>query len=693
MKPVHRIGLLVATALLASLASRADAQVVAPYAGCLIQEIGEVAPLRAAIKERCEKRDPRIGASGETVAATYSLYARDLLRSAWSLDSAVCLEVRCVRRKARGVRFVVYPDSVPNAYEILTATTADVIFTSAIMDLIVAVASTVGTDVTRRLNLRGIGDPPTDPDRERYTAADSGLKAWMTMLHDAAGQKCNDVPKYNYPFVAADSGILTPNVAASMYAMILAHELAHIETDGQCGYLGSDAAEVEAACDRIAIRAGIRLGDTPLFPVSLFALMGHFEAVFGPVYRSFASESGDPQNFREIRNWQQRARVLFDAWRTDSAVTPRQAAWLPLADTLLSIAPPQSSCVQPPGGGMPVWGRPAPNPPGHPLTPQEARRRLTKLAQPYDVSGFANAVSNNWSEIVELYLVAGMNANATDSTRMPVLLRAFTSGCFLFGCAGTQARVKTLTLLLDAGASVKVRTEYGSTPAMLTSDTGVLRVVVERGANVNDVDLDGGTALMYAARRGDSAIVRMLLSYGASANVFDRPRYPRADTPQNALMYAAWRDDRNVIATLLDHGADVNARSARGENALMSATVRGDSATVALLLARGALVDAADTTGLTGLMRAARYGNASIARMLLTRGAAPNRRDHRGETALMYAVSFGFPPMNSAMVETLLDFGADPSTAHLFGRTPLSEAIRRGSAAIVELLQRAGAKP
>jgi len=45
---------------------------------------------------------------------------------------------------------------------------------------------------------------------------------------------------------------------------------------------------------------------------------------------------------------------------------------------------------------------------------------------------------------------------------------------------------------------------------------------LSRGADVNKPNLDGDTALMYAAVRGDPEVVKLLLSHGAAVNARNR---------------------------------------------------------------------------------------------------------------------------------------------------------------------------
>src|SRR5205085_3507675 len=72
------------------------------------------------------------------------------------------------------------------------------------------------------------------------------------------------------------------------------------------------------------------------------------------------------------------------------------------------------------------------------------------------------------------------------------------------------------------------------------------------------------TALLEAARTGDVASVRRLLTKGANANT-------RNKEGETALMLAARTGQMTNVRLLLDHGARVNARDKRGTTALLGA--------------------------------------------------------------------------------------------------------------------------
>jgi len=154
--------------------------------------------------------------------------------------------------------------------------------------------------------------------------------------------------------------------------------------------------------------------------------------------------------------------------------------------------------------------------------------------------------------------------------------------------------------------------------------------------------------LLEAARNADKTIVRTLLEKGADVN-------EREADGSTALLWASYKDDLESAGLLLRAGAKVNEANDLGVTPLWAASQNGSLELVRRLLAAGANPNAALLAGETPLMVAARSGYAEIAQLLLAKGANANARATRAQTALMWAASQKHPDV----VKTLLAHGVD----------------------------------
>ena len=109
-----------------------------------------------------------------------------------------------------------------------------------------------------------------------------------------------------------------------------------------------------------------------------------------------------------------------------------------------------------------------------------------------------------------------------------------------------------------------------------TGDTGAVNTLLAEGADINEKNSFGDTALMRAAASGHLETVRLLIEKGASVNA------QRGDgmTP---LMRAAFFGHVDVVQALADGGAEVNVRDRIGMTALDWARSRGETAVVKIL--------------------------------------------------------------------------------------------------------------
>ncbi len=143
--------------------------------------------------------------------------------------------------------------------------------------------------------------------------------------------------------------------------------------------------------------------------------------------------------------------------------------------------------------------------------------------------------------------------------------------------------------------------------------------------------------------------------------------------------------DHPAIRVLLKEQADVNAAQADGMTALHWAAYNNDVET-AKLLAR-ANVDATNRYGVSPLSLACQNGDTAMVELLLERGANPNTTLRGGETALMTAARTG----KVGPVSALLQRGANLAARERRGQTALMWVAAEGHTDVVAMLINAGA--
>lgn len=188
--------------------------------------------------------------------------------------------------------------------------------------------------------------------------------------------------------------------------------------------------------------------------------------------------------------------------------------------------------------------------------------------------------------------------------------------------------------------------------------------------------------LADAAEKADRPRVRALLKERADANA------AQVDG-MTALHWAAYHDDADTAKLLIAAGASAKAANRYGVTPLSLACTNGNADLVQMLLAAGADPNTTQRGGETALMTAARTGRAGSVRVLLAAGAKVDSKDRKGQTALMWAAADG----HAAVVELLVKAGADVRARLASGFTPLLFAAREGRAEVVRAMLKAGADP
>ena len=309
-------------------------------------------------------------------------------------------------------------------------------------------------------------------------------------------------------------------------------------------------------------------------------------------------------------------------------------------------------------------------------------RKILKEPRPKDMNkgGFTAllyAAREGCVECARALVEAGADINLADPERVSPLNMALLNLHF-----------DTAAYLIEAGANVDKWDLFGRSPIYMAADVSTLPVM-GNGAMVVIPSEDEHTAL---------GIGRMLLEAGADPNIRLKRRPPYRNVPQDrggdrilaqgatALLRAARAGDTAFVELLLEHGALVDLPSKEGVTPLMAAagvefgqrvtrgrnrTEEGILATLQVLIDAGADVNAQmiANAGRTFFINGAAMAQGTTYR---ARGQqVPGPDAVPSNTALHGAAQHGY----NSVVELLVNNGADLSIPNSTGALPLDVAM------------------
>ena len=251
----------------------------------------------------------------------------------------------------------------------------------------------------------------------------------------------------------------------------------------------------------------------------------------------------------------------------------------------------------------------------------------------------------------------------------------------------------------------QVKDGGGLTPLVYAAREGCLecaRILVEHGANVNQVTNYGWTPLLTAAQNRHYQLAAYLLDRGADPNLANHggwtPLYLTTDNRNiESGDYPVRKPDMDHLAfiqLLIDKGANVNARICGA--ASTPEQCKGDTTETRTNFTMQWLYE----DGATPFLRAAQSGDVALMKLLLAHGADPKIPSAHNDTALAVASGIGWvegvtfewsPEQSLEAVKMCLDLGIDVNAVDDQGRTALHGAAHKGRTDVIQLLVDHGA--
>jgi uncharacterized protein len=334
------------------------------------------------------------------------------------------------------------------------------------------------------------------------------------------------------------------------------------------------------------------------------------------------------------------------------------------------------------------------------------------------------ARTDGGTDAVKLLLERGAAVNAKDSVQTTALMWAVRSN-----------HSEIVDLLIHHDAEINARTRKGNPPPRRAPDSGggshglgivrggwpergyqeptpgeitallyaardgrleIARTLIAANASVNQLEANGVSPLIEAIANNHIDVARLLIDRGADANTMDwwgrTPLWTAVDLRDLEVNKT---DDNGVdrpaalqlIQALLDHGANVNARTKEVPPLRRWLMPLSDISWV-------------DFTGQTPFLRASISADLAVMQLLLDKGADPNIATFAGTTPMLAAAGVNWVGGQTysesqkfrEAVELCLAHGADVNAVNSMGITALIGAVNRGSDDIIELLVKKGAR-
>ncbi|KIK51048.1 hypothetical protein GYMLUDRAFT_252394 [Collybiopsis luxurians FD-317 M1] len=264
------------------------------------------------------------------------------------------------------------------------------------------------------------------------------------------------------------------------------------------------------------------------------------------------------------------------------------------------------------------------------------------------------------------------------------------SSCTVLHVAVNVQNQAIVKLLLEKGANVNAQGGQNGTAlqaAVTAGNEAILKLLLEKGANVNAQGGQYGTALQAAVAQNNAVIVNILFQKGVDVNV-------PGGFYGSALQAAAAQDNEAMVQFLLEKGADVNLQGGHYGNALQAAIPSGNQALVNLLLSQGADVNVSGSYYGSALQAAVGIGSETLVNILIKKGANVNGVGGYFGNALMAAIGGKYGTAlqaaaangNTALVNLLLENGADINAQGGKYGNAFEAAIANGNEALVDLL-------
>ncbi len=169
-------------------------------------------------------------------------------------------------------------------------------------------------------------------------------------------------------------------------------------------------------------------------------------------------------------------------------------------------------------------------------------------------------------------------------------INALIDGTTPLHIAASTGQHWAVRILLNRGANVDTRNDSQNTALHCASKKGnadTIKELIAAGANVNATNIHALPPLHFAARAGKVDAIYALIDAGANVLLID-------NVGHSALHFAVGGAKANVINALIDAGLNINLQNQLGHSALHLAAMRGNIKVIQALINSGINIHALD---------------------------------------------------------------------------------------------------
>ena len=246
-------------------------------------------------------------------------------------------------------------------------------------------------------------------------------------------------------------------------------------------------------------------------------------------------------------------------------------------------------------------------------------------------------------------------------------------------------QIEKLKKLLATGINLNVRSFKGYTPlvyAAYKGNTEILQLLIENWADIDYPDSQGITPLKKACRHNHHESTKLLLINGADASIKDNKQW-------DAMAVTTRYGHHECLSVLLEHKVQQTTSPGAKKPPIALAAQYGHFNCIRLLIDDEANLDEQDVRGWTAVKYASKFNYPECLRILLESGAKADIEDNDGWTAIGNAVY----DSHHLCIELLVKYGSDLNKTYPDCNTLLTKTISMSDDDTVELLLRGAADP